>query len=202
MSVSSVPSSNSPSGSLPVEDWLEHRSEDWVEYRPEMRVLDLPLCVDCDGTLIAGDLLVESGLGCLADRPLDVFHFPGWLVAGKASLKRKLAERGNIEAATLPYREEVLSFLRAEYRRDRKIYLVSAADSELADQVAAHLGIFAGVIASDGRLNLKGEAKAERLVALFGRNGFDYAGDSSADLPVWKAARHAIAVAASPATLK
>jgi 4-hydroxybenzoate polyprenyltransferase/phosphoserine phosphatase len=167
-----------------------------------MRVLDLPLCVDCDGTLIAGDLLVESGLGCLAGRPFDIFHFPRWLMAGKASLKRELAQRGNIDAATLPYREEVLSFLRAEYRRGRKIYLVTAANSELADRVAAHLGIFEGVIASDGRLNLKGEAKAERLIGLFGRNGFDYAGDSGADLPVWKAARHAIAVATSPATLK
>lgn len=45
----------------------------------------------------------------------------------------------------------------------------------------------------EGR-NLKGAAKAAALVAQFGAGGFDYAGDSCADLPVWLEARHAIMV--------
>ena len=50
------------------------------------------------------------------------------------------------------------------------------------------------MIASDGVTNLAGQAKADALVRAFGAKGFDYVGDSVADLPVWAAAREAIAV--------
>lgn len=163
---------------------------------------DVPLCVDCDGTLIASDLLVESALRCVASQPANLLRLPFWLLGGKAALKRTLATRSQIDVAKLPYRPELLAFLRAERERGRKCFLVSAADSTLIEQVAAHLGLFDGTIASDGAHNLKGEAKAQRLVEKFGAAGFDYAGDDPADLPVWKAARKAIAVSASAATLR
>lgn len=164
--------------------------------------IEVPLCVDCDGTLIAGDLLVEAILRCLHAHPAILFRFPGWLLAGKAVFKQKVAGLSEFEPETLPDRAEVVAFLRAEHDRGRKIYLVTAADQTLAEKVASHLGVFHGVLASDGRLNLKGRAKAQRLVELFGREGFDYAGDHQADLPVWDASRNAIAVAASAATLR
>ena len=48
--------------------------------------------------------------------------------------------------------------------------------------------MFAAVIASDGVTNLKGRAKAERLVGRFGSRNFDYLGNSRADLPCWRSA--------------
>jgi 4-hydroxybenzoate polyprenyltransferase len=56
------------------------------------------------------------------------------------------------------------------------------------------LGIFDRVIASDATRNLKGDWKAAALVAEFGERGFDYVGDSTADLPVWSASRRALVV--------
>ena len=63
--------------------------------------------------------------------------------------------------------------------------------------MAERFKIFSCVIGSDGKTNLRGEAKLRRLTELFGPKGFDYAGDSSADLPVWRGAAEAIVVNAS-----
>lgn len=60
--------------------------------------------------------------------------------------------------------------------------------------MAAHLDLFDEVLASDGTRNLRGAEKAAALVARFGERGFDYAGDSPVDLPVWRQARHAVLV--------
>jgi len=50
--------------------------------------------------------------------------------------------------------------------------------------------------------NLKAGRKAELLVSRFGSGGFQYVGDSSADLPIWKAANEAIMVWPSRGTRK
>src|SRR5262249_51777107 len=43
--------------------------------------------------------------------------------------------------------------------------------------------------ATDAKLNLSGENKADALVKNFGYAAFDYAGNSKTDLPVWRVAR-------------
>ena len=45
-----------------------------------------------------------------------------------------------------------------------------------------------------------GNAKADYLVRRFGAKGFDYIGDSAADVPVWAAARKAYGIRVAPAT--
>jgi 4-hydroxybenzoate polyprenyltransferase len=52
-------------------------------------------------------------------------------------------------------------------------------------------------MASDGVHNLSARHKAAALKERFGHQGFDYAGNSADDLPVWSEARHAIVVNAS-----
>jgi 4-hydroxybenzoate polyprenyltransferase/phosphoserine phosphatase len=159
--------------------------------------LDVPLCVDLDGTLVRTDLLFESLMSALKDQPSLAFRIPVWLLKGRAHLKQQLSERASIDASLLPYHEEFLDWLKSEKQRGRKIYLVTAADSKLADQISDFLGIFEEVLASDGDTNLKGKWKSNRLVERFGKGCFDYAGDSSADLSVWPNGRKTIVVAAS-----
>ena len=43
-------------------------------------------------------------------------------------------------------------------------------------------------------MNLKSNNKRDFLVDKFGENSYDYIGDSTADLPVWKSSNQAIAV--------
>lgn len=160
-------------------------------HSPEARVL----CVDLDGTLVATDLLWESFVSTIRRQPTALLRLPFWLLRGRAYMKQRLAEASAIDFTTLPYRNDVLAFVGAEHRRGRPVVLATAADHQLALGVAAHLGIFSEVLASDGTTNLKGSAKASLLSGRFGKGNFDYLGDSSADVPCWESAATALSVA-------
>lgn len=155
----------------------------------------VPLCVDLDGTLIRSDLLVESALTLLSHNPLLLFPMFGWLLRGKAHLKREIARRVELDAVHLPYNTDVLAWVR-EQQALRQVVLCTASDEALAKLVADHVGGFDAVLASDGQRNLSGSQKAQALVALYGEGGFDYVGNAKVDLKVWKHARAAITVEA------
>jgi phosphoserine phosphatase len=152
------------------------------------------LCVDLDGSLVATDLLAESLLLLLKRNPLYVVMFPAWLLGGRAHFKREVARRVQLDAAVLPYHPAVLAWLREEHGRGRAIALATASDQLLAARVSQHLGLFGDVHASDGGINLKGPAKAACLVDRYGRRGFAYVGNASADLAVWRDADSAVIV--------
>ncbi len=154
----------------------------------------LPLVVDLDGTLVQTDTLHEQALSLVKDRPLHVLLLPAWLVNGKAHLKRQLACRAPLDVGTLPYNEMLLDWLRSEKLAGRRLVLCTAADWQTAQAIAQHLGIFDEVLASDGQVNLAAARKADQLTQRFGPQGFDYAGNSHDDLPVWQAAKRAIVV--------
>lgn len=157
------------------------------------------LCVDLDGTLIATDMLWECLLLLIKQSPSSLFLLPVWLLRGRAFLKRRIAERVTIRPETLPYRAEVLAYLRAQHAAGRKLVLATASDELVAQPIAAHLGLFDRVLASDGSTNLKGAVKAARLVAEFGEKQFAYAGDSGSDAAVWQHAASAIVVGSTSA---
>ena len=161
-----------------------------------------PIVVDLDGTLIHTDMLHESALGVLRARPLDVLRIPAWLLGGKAVLKRALADRSTCNPASLPYNATLLAWLEAQRAAGRRLVLCTASDQAFATAIADHLDVFDEVMASDGVLNLSGPNKALALEQRFGARGFDYAGNSDADLAVWARARRAIVVNASDRLLR
>ncbi|MCL2645698.1 MAG: UbiA family prenyltransferase [Phycisphaerales bacterium] len=152
------------------------------------------VCVDLDGTLIATDLLWESVLLLARKRPADLVRLPLWLMQGKARLKRELAARVRPDPTTLPYRENVLEFLRQCRQDGQSLLLATASNERLAHGVAEHLGLFDDVIASNEQANLKGHRKLEAIQSRCGEVAFDYVGDAKADLPLWRAARRAVLV--------
>ena len=163
---------------------------------------EIPLVVDLDGTLIRTDLLWESLVRLLRRNPISIFQILFWWTRGRALLKQKLAARVQIDPAALPYHEPFLKFLREQKSAGRKIILATASDLQMARPVADYTGLFDDVLGSDGKNNLRGPNKLKALVARFGERGFDYAGNSSPDLAVWRGAREAIVVNASPALVK
>lgn len=160
----------------------------------------IPLIVDLDGTLIHTDMLHETALKVARDAPLSTLRIPIWLASGKAMLKQQLAVRAQVDPVLLPYNLELLAWLASEKERGRKIILCTASDRAIADAISAHLKLFEEVIASDGALNVAGQNKAKVLVDRFGAGQFDYVGNSSADIPVWKESRKSVVVNASSAT--
>lgn len=154
----------------------------------------VPLVVDVDGTLIRGDLLHEATLQFVATRPLESWKLATWLARGKACLKSELATRVDPGIAAMPLRDEVVAVIDDAVDAGRPVYLASASDRRWVVPIAERIEGIAGVLASDGVVNLAGFAKAEALVARFGEGGFDYVGDARVDFPVWSSARRALLV--------
>ena len=145
------------------------------------RELAQPLCVDLDGTLVKSDTLVDSALVLARQHPAQLLHLPGWLMHGKAALKRHITAAVQLDVAHLPYNRELLQYLQQQHATGRPLYLATAADAVLAQRIAAHLGIFTGVLASDGSTNLAGHNKLAAFRERFGDN-FSYIGNASPDI--------------------
>ncbi|MGO9339913.1 MAG: UbiA family prenyltransferase [Terracidiphilus sp.] len=143
-----------------------------------------PLCVDLDGTLVKSDTLVDSLLALVRVHPASVFKLPVHLLHGKAAFKAFVTESVALDVPHLPYNRTLLKYLNLERTHGRDIFLTTGADARLARRVAGHLGIFTGVLGSDGVTNLTGERKLDGLRSRLGTGGFDYIGNDSPDLPL------------------
>lgn len=160
-----------------------------------------PLLVDLDRSLIRTDLLLESALAYLGSNPLGIFRLLGWALRGRAYLKRRLAEAADLDVALIPVHDEVAALAARAKREGREVYLVTASDELLATRISARFPFLDGVISSDGNRNLKGPRKAEVVRERF-PSGFDYVGDSRADLHIWRHAREIVAVEPSASVLR
>ncbi|MBR0752509.1 haloacid dehalogenase-like hydrolase [Bradyrhizobium jicamae] len=156
----------------------------------------IPLVLDLDGTLIRGDLLYKSFFSILRRNPLIVVACAAWLLRGRAALKRQLALRNRINWDNIELHHDVVALANHEKAAGRRVVLATAADAVLAGQLAAMIPCIDHVFASDGEHNLKGANKAALLRRTFPQ-GFIYAGDSRADLAVWREAAGIVTVAAS-----
>lgn len=158
-----------------------------------------PLVVDLDGTLTSADTLLESLVKVVKQSPLSLLRLPLWLLRGRANFKESIAAHAGVAAEHLPYRESLLEYLRDEKAKGRRIVLATAAHHTIAEAVAEYLGLFDMVLATKAGQNLKGEAKLKAIQERVGKS-FVYAGDSRADLPIWKSAKAAVLVDVSPRT--
>ena len=149
-----------------------------------------PLCVDLDGTLVKSDTLWDGVCRLARNQPLEFLKLPLWLPGGRAHFKAEVARRAPLDPARLPYNTAVLRYLQAQRREGRPIFLATGADGTLAERVAAHLGLFQGILASDGKTNLTSKQKLSSLQKSFPQ--FDYIGNSRADLPLLAHAQQAM----------
>lgn len=179
---------------------MRQRAETTVEHIPHTSLHSSKtthtaiLCVDLDDTLLSTDVLWESILLLIKQQPWTLFILPFWYFQGRAHIKRRIAERVILDPSSLPYRQDVLDYLKQEHSQGRTIVLATGSDYQPAEAIATHLGIFAEVLASDGRNNLSGLPKSQKLVERFGERGFDYIGDNKKDLSVWAQAHSALLV--------
>ncbi len=153
-----------------------------------------PLIVDLDFSLLATDVTYETILLVLKQRPWALFALPLWYRHGKVAMKQRLAAIATPDVSSVPIHDEVLAFVREEHARGRRCVLATASLRSIAQPLCDRLGVFDDCLATDSQENIGGEAKVKAIRELIGNQEFDYVGDRSADLPVWKAAHDAIAV--------
>jgi acetylornithine deacetylase/succinyl-diaminopimelate desuccinylase-like protein len=124
----------------------------------------IPLVVDIDGTLIRSDLMFEAALQLVATQPWNAWKLVRWLVRGKASFKKNLADTVDPHISSMPLREETVAAIAAANAQGREVWLASASDHRWVEQIAARIDGVDGLMGSDGVTNLAGPNKAAALV--------------------------------------
>ncbi len=156
---------------------------------------NIVLTCDLDETLVKTDMFFEAIYSLIKSNPIFIFYFPFWILKGLPHLKQQIFSRVEIDYSILPYNQKVLDFLYIEKSNGRKLVLITATPQSIADKVEEHLNLFDEVYGSNDKINLKSHKKADKLVELYGEKGFDYVGDSLADINVWSKGRNAYLVA-------
>ncbi len=155
---------------------------------------NVPLVVDVDDSLLKTDLLLESFWAALGRHPIGCLKAVSTLLTKRAKLKARLAELAALDTALLPRREDVVKCMS---EAQGEVILASGSDISLVEALSTQQGLDTTPMGSDGITNLTGKRKAEALVARYGDKGFAYIGDSTKDIPVWRAAVSGYCVAPS-----
>lgn len=150
---------------------------------------------DLDDCLIKTDLLLEQWLKAIKKNPLLIFASLLWAFKGKSYLKLRLVSVTSLDPKELPYREELIEKIKTWKKTNSgKVILASASPQEWVDRVANHLGLFDVALGTSVGLNLKGTNKLKAIQHHLQGQDFIYAGDSKADLKIWKHSSDIIAV--------
>jgi 4-hydroxybenzoate polyprenyltransferase len=137
--------------------------------------------------------LVEGALRLVRADPRNALRLLLWSLRGRSRLAAEVARRVDLPFDSLPVQTEFLAWLRAEKAAGRRLVLCPGAWRSVEEGVARRFGGFDDVVTDDPD-DPSRSRRARNLVARFGEQGFDYAGGSALDLPVWEHARAAIIV--------
>ena len=157
-----------------------------------------PLVVDLDRSLLRCDLLHDALAGLAIRHPSRLVRLALTHRGNLAAFKSAVAAFVPLDPEHLPRNSEVLEFLRTEAARGRRIILATASPRTWAEPIAARLGVFSDVLASSDTVNLKAAQKLADIRSLLGDEPFDYIGDSTDDLPIFRAATTRHLVGSSP----
>lgn len=162
-----------------------------------------PLIFELDGTLIEGNCTWEALISGTLTRP---WRLPKYALAflnhGLTGLKTALSETESIIERKIPTNSATLAFLQEETSKGRKCALWTTSTKTWADEINESLDSPFREVVGTEKTNLKRLTKAAEIEARYGTKGFDYVGNSEADIPVWKAARKCYLAGGSPTVFK
>lgn len=154
---------------------------------PEART---PLVLDVDGTLLKNDLTHELILKGVIKRFWKLPTLIKLTLTSKPALKLWLVEQvgTDIHPETLPYHQEIVELAKTAKAQGREVSLCSGSQEQLVQKLVDHLDWVDAGFGTTSTYNMTCENKAYFLQERYPQ-GFDYAGNSSQDFAVWKAAR-------------
>ena len=151
---------------------------------------NIPLIIDLDGTFSKSDTLAESIILFISKNIFNIFLIMKWLLKGKIYLKNQLIKQVQINPEDIPYNKDVQSFVLNERKKRNKIVLCSGSHKDQVKLIFEYFDYFDDYYGSNKDVNLVGKNKSNFLVENYGKNNFDYIGNSVDDLDVWKESRN------------
>ncbi len=156
-----------------------------------------PLVLDFDGTLQRDDLSQLALVWLWRTYPLRAIGVVlRGVVLGRPAAKLALQEAA-FNHQFMPTLRWNTPLITAARRSGQPLLVATGSPERWVAALLAEAGYtwpVLGTTATSG--NFVGKIKAQALIARFGHRGFDYAGNSRADLAVWAACRHAWVVSA------
>ena len=143
------------------------------------------LFVDLDESLIRTDILREQLMRAFATSFWSTVKMLFREKFQPERVKTALADKIDIDPATVPYNWDVLKIIRQARDNGQQVILATAAHEHAAHKIAGYLNLFDGVLATTQSHNCKGKNKLAIMKAFAGTNPFDYIGDSTADLTIF-----------------
>ncbi|MEI6350572.1 MAG: UbiA family prenyltransferase [Verrucomicrobiota bacterium] len=153
-----------------------------------------PLYVDLDQSLLLTDVLWELVAQLVCRKPWKIPILARACVGDRARLKTWLNAEIDFPVELLPWNTAVLELIQIHKAASGRVFLATATHEQIARRIADFHVFFDGVLATVDGCNLKGEAKLAAIrthCKTLGAEGFDYIGDSRADIPIWQAAEEA-----------
>jgi 4-hydroxybenzoate polyprenyltransferase len=147
---------------------------------------------------VRSDLLWEGLVRLAATRPRRLLAAFAALCQGRAALKEYVAGHVSLSLETVPLEAAVVRLMAEVRAGARSVILVSGAHCSQVEALGARLGA-SSAYGSDGLTNLTGQTKLAWIRARCPH--FDYVGNASADLPLWRSADRAYAANAGGLTL-
>lgn len=148
---------------------------------------------------IIGDIVIFTILSLLMMKHTFLFFkFP--LPHTRAKFKKDLAQKITLTNQDWKFIPEMLSLVKKECRKNRPLLLATGMDKKYAQLIAIALQKELGrtgkieFLSSDGADNFISSTKEMALIERYGKKGFIYAGNSNADIPVWKSCAYPIIV--------
>lgn len=158
-----------------------------------MNEAQIPLCVQLDGALTPVNTTHEKLLALVKQSPGKLAGVLGALRHGVRAFWRKVAAAVNIDAETLPVRQELVDWLRDQRSQGRRVVLLAGRDVQAAEQLAQSLEVFDEVTTTE-----LGHARRltcqELLLERYGQGGFDFVGTDAGDPGIVAAARRVVIV--------
>jgi 4-hydroxybenzoate polyprenyltransferase len=156
-----------------------------------------PLCVDVDGTLTAASPAHEHLFWFMKHAPRTLLSLLSLRGFRRTEFWSAVATRSQIAVESLPYREQLLEWLRFERAQGRRLVLLANHDRRTAERIAEHLGIFDEILDTHPPGGDGATRRRAALLARYGSGGFDYVTANPSDEAVWSAARATIVVGRS-----
>ncbi|WP_193335486.1 UbiA family prenyltransferase [Devosia beringensis] len=127
-----------------------------------MKPLDTPqvLTVSLERDLLPNGLIIESVLAAIGGRPAQAPALLKAMVTGH--LSNVLLRQGDMEFATLPWRQEALDELRLHRAAGTRLILLAQCGAEMARRAVAHLELFDEVV-GDGQAAPATESSIRQL---------------------------------------
>ncbi len=98
---------------------------------------------------------------------------------------------GSAQRHDTPLDPRIVELARRAALAGSPVFLMTRQETALAEGISRRLGFVSGVLSS-GDLEAEGYAATATALAARFPGGFDYVGSSGDELPIWRAARHAI----------